>query len=286
MRIQACTCHSCVARPYTGAAAAHLPTENLLLAALPAAEYRQLLPHLEPVELASGCSLYEPGDRRGSVFFPTTAIVAKLYVMENGASSEAAITGNEGVVGIASFLGGDSATDRAVVVSAGYAYRLSTRVLMREFERGGSLQHLLLRYTQALLTQTAQTAICNRHHTVDQQLCRLLLLCLDRLISSELHMTQELISQLLGVRREGVTEAATRLRDAGLIQYHRGSITVLDRPGLEQRVCECYAVVKRETGRLLSWKPRADSDQHTNGRLVRCTNWRPCANRILDLAIL
>ena len=261
MRVQPCTCHSPVARPYTGPAAAHPPTENLLLAALPVAEYQRLLPHLEPVELALGCSLYESGDLLNHVFFPTTAIVALLHIMENGASAETALSGNRGMIGIASFMGGNSTTGRAVVVSAGYAYRLSKRVLMREFERGGNLRHLLLRYTQALLTHQGQTAVCNRHHTVDQQLCRLLLLCLDRLTSNEIHMTQELISQMLGVRREGVTEAATRLRDAGLIQYHRGSITVLDRPGLEQRVCECYAVVKREADRLRSWKLQADPVQ-------------------------
>ena len=261
MQIRSCTCHSPVTRPYTGGAAAHSPTENLLLAALPAAEYQQLLPHLEPVELTLGCSLYEPGDQLDHVFFPTTAIVALLHIMQNGASAESALTGNRGMIGIASFMGGGSTKGRAVVVSAGYAYRLSRRVLMREFECSANLRHLLLRYTQALLTHMAQTAVCYRHHTVDQQLCRLLLLCLDRLTSTEIHMTQELISHMLGVRREGVTEAAGRLKDAGLIQCHRGSITVLDRPGLEQRVCECYAVVKREADRLRSWKPLADPIQ-------------------------
>ncbi len=261
MRVQPCTCHSAVARPYTGPAAAHPPTENLLLAALPAADYRQLLPHLEPVELALGCSLYEPGDQLSHVFFPTTAIVALLHIMESGASTESALTGSRGMIGIASFMGGGSTTGRAVVVSAGYAYRLSKRVLMREFECSANLRHLLLRYTQALLTHIAQTAVCNRHHKVDQQLCRFLLLCLDRSTSTEIHMTQELIANILGVRREGVTEAAGRLKDARLIQLRRGSITVLDRPGLEQRVCECYTVVKREADRLRSWKPLADPVQ-------------------------
>lgn len=261
MQFQRCTCHSAVARPYTGAAAAHPPTENLLLAALPAAEYQLLLPHLEPVELTLGCSLYESGDCMAHVFFPTTAIVALQYVMEDGASAESALTGNRGVIGIAAFMGGESTSGRAVTVSPGYAYRLRTRILHREFERGGSLQHLLLLYAQALFTQMALTAVCNRHHSVDQQLCRWLLLSLDCLPSSTIHMTQELIAQMLGVRREGVTEAATRLRNAGLLEYRRGSITVLDRPGLEQRACECYAVVKRETDRLLSWKPPADPVQ-------------------------
>jgi CRP-like cAMP-binding protein len=191
----------------------------------------------------------------GHVFFPTEGIVSLLYVLHDGASAEIAITGDEGLVGISMFMGGDSTPSRAVVQSAGHAYRLRARILKREFERGGNLQHLLLRYTQALLTQMAQTAVCNRHHMVEQQLCRWLLLSLDRLASDELQMTQELIANMLGVRREGVTEAAGALKDAGLIEYQRGRITVLDRPGLERRVCECYAVVKREVDRLLSWKP-------------------------------
>jgi len=222
------------------------------------AEYQQLLLHLEPVALPLGCVLHEPGDRMGHAFFPTAGIVARFSAMENGASAETAVTGNNGVVGISLFLGGDSTPSRAIVAIAGHAYRLPKLVLVREFERGGSLQHLLLRYTQALLTQITQTAVCNRLHMLEQQLCRLLLLCLDRSSSNELHMTQELISQMLGVRREGVTEAATRLRDAGLIQYRRGSITVLDRSGLEQRVCECYGVVKREDDRLFAFRPQAD----------------------------
>jgi CRP-like cAMP-binding protein len=261
MHIKPCTCHSAVARPYTGAAAEHPPTENLLLAALPAAEYQLLLPHLELVELTLGCSMYESGECMAHVFFPTTAIVALQYVMADGASAETALTGNRDVIGIAAFMGGESTSGRAVTVSPGQAYRLRTRILHREFARGGSLQHLLLRYTLALFTQMALTAVCNRHHSVDQQLCRWLLLSQDCLPSSKIHMTQELIAQMLGVRRESVTEAATRLRDAGLLDYRRGSITVLDRPGLELRACECYAVVKREIGRLLSWKPPADAVQ-------------------------
>ena len=248
------------ARTYT-AVAAQPPSKNHLLGALPEAEHQLLLRHLEPVELPLGRTLYEPGDRMGHAFFPTAGIVSLLYVMEDGAAADVAITGNEGVVGISMFMGGHSTPSRAVVHSAGHAYRLHRRILEREFERSGSLRHLLLRYTQALLTQMAQTVVCNRHHTVEQQLCRWLLLSFDRLSSNELHMTQELIANMLGVRREGVTEAAGRLKDAGLIECHRGSITVLDRPRLEQRACECYAVVKRETDRLLSWKPEADSGQ-------------------------
>jgi CRP-like cAMP-binding protein len=236
-------------------AAPQPPTKNHLLAALPAADYEPLAPHLEPVDLPLGCSVYESGDRMSHVLFPTEGIVSLLYVLHDGASAEIALTGNEGLVGISMFMGGDGTPSRAVVQSAGHAYRLRTRVLKHEFERGGNLQHLLLRYTQALLTQMAQTAVCNRHHTVEQQLCRWLLLSLDRLASDELRMTQELIANMLGVRREGVTEAAGTLKDAGLIDYQRGRITVLDRPGLERRVCECYAVVKREADRLLSWKP-------------------------------
>jgi CRP-like cAMP-binding protein len=233
---------------------------------MPASDYERLAPHLEPVELPLGCAVYESGDRMGHVFFPTEGIVSLLYVLDDGASAEIALTGNEGLVGISMFMGGDSTPSRAVVQSAGHAYRLRTRFLKREFERAGNLQHLLLRYTQALLTQMAQTAVCNRHHTVEQQLCRWLLLSVDRLASDELQMTQELIANMLGVRREGVTEAAGILKDAGLIQYQRGRITVLDRPGLEQQVCECYAVVKRETDRLLSWKPEWADSGRTAGR--------------------
>ena len=231
----------------------HPPTKNLLLAALPAGDFERLLQHLELVALPLGWALYESGDRQAHVFFPTEGIVSLLYVMENGASAEIAVTGNEGLIGVSLFMGGGSTPSRAIVQSAGHAYRLGSEVLKREFERGGHLQHLLLRYTQALITQMAQTAVCNRHHTVEQQLCRWLLLSLDRLSSNEIHMTQELIANMLGVRREGVTEAAGRLQEAGLIHYQRGQIAVLDRPRLEQQVCECYAVVKRECDRLLRY---------------------------------
>jgi CRP-like cAMP-binding protein len=227
------------------------PRQNHLLAVLPASEGERLFPHLEPVPLLLGEALYESGDRLNHVYFPTTAIVSLLYVMENGASAEIAVVGNEGIVGIALFMGGETMPNRAVVQSAGHGYRLKGHILTREFDRSGALQHLLLRYTLALLTQMAQTAVCNRHHSVDQQLCRWLLLSLDRLPSSDLSMTQELIANMLGVRREGVTEAAGKLQKSGLIYYSRGHITVLDRPGLEARVCECYEVVRKEFSRLL-----------------------------------
>ena len=201
-----------------------------------------------------GWAVYESGSQMGYVYFPTSSIVSLLYVMENGSSAEIAITGNEGLVGISLFMGGESTPSRAVVQSEGNGYRLKASILKREFELGGPLQHLLLRYTQALITQMSQTAVCNRHHTLDQQLCRWLLLSLDRLSSNELRMTQELISNMLGVRREGVTEAAGNLQAAGLIHYRRGKITVLDRSKLEQRVCECYSVVKKELDRLLPYK--------------------------------
>jgi CRP-like cAMP-binding protein len=232
------------------------PRQNHLLAALPAEEYERLLPHLELVPLPLGRSIYEVGSHLGHAHFPMDCIISLLYVMENGASAEIAVAGNEGMVGIALFMGGEGITpSRAVVQSAGYTYRLRESVLKTEFSHGGSLQHLLLRYTQALITQMAQTAVCNRHHSVEQQLCRWLLLSLDRLSSNELAMTQELIANMLGVRREGVTEAAGKLQAAGLIHYSRGHITVLDRPKLEARVCECYSVVKREYDRLLPQKP-------------------------------
>lgn len=224
---------------------------NHLLAALPENELERLSSHLEPVQLDLGGVIYESGGELQQVYFPTTAIVSLLYLMEDGASAEIAVVGNDGIVGIALFMGGESMPNRAVVQSAGHAYRLNGALLKQEFRRGDALQRLLLRYTQALLTQMAQTAVCNRHHTVDQQLCRWLLLSLDRLPTSELLMTQELIANMLGVRREGVTEAAGKLQKAGLIQYSRGHITVLDRPGLELQACECYQVVKRETDRLL-----------------------------------
>jgi len=227
------------------------PLQNHLLAALPAAEYERLLPQLEPIPLPLGWALYESGSEQEYVFFPTNSIVSLLYVMQDGSSAEIAVAGNEGVVGISLFMGGETTPSRAVVQSAGLGYRLRASLLKEEFERGGPLQHLLLRYTQALITQMAQTAVCNRHHTVEQQLCRWLLLSLDRLPSSELTMTQELIANMLGVRREGVTEAAGKLQAESLIHYSRGKITVLDRTRLEARVCECYAVVKREYDRLL-----------------------------------
>jgi len=227
------------------------PRKNHLLAALPDAEWQRWLPQLEAVELPLGQVLYEPGNTLGHAYFPSTAVVALMYVMENGASAEIAVVGNEGIIGVALFMGGETMPNRAVVQSAGHAYRLKGQLLKQEFNRSGELQHLLLRYTQALLTQMAQTAVCNRHHSLDQQLCRWLLLSLDRLSSNELAMTQELIANMLGVRREGVTESAGKLQSAGLIDYHRGHITVLDRAGLEARTCECYAVVKNEFDRLL-----------------------------------
>ena len=229
----------------------HNPRQNRLLAALPAEEYARLLPHLELVRMPLGDVLYESGSELHHVYFPTTSIVSLLYVMIDGASAEIAVVGNEGVIGVALFMGGETMPNRAVVQSAGHAYRLNVALLKQEFNRSGDLQHLLLRYTQALLTQMAQTAVCNRHHSLDQQFCRWLLLSLDRLPNSELVMTQELIANMLGVRREGVTEAAGNVQRAGLIRYQRGRITVLDRAGLEARTCECYAVVKKEFDRLL-----------------------------------
>lgn len=227
------------------------PRQNHLLDALPAVVYERFSPHLELVQMPLGEVLYESGDELRYAYFPATCIVSLLYVMENGASAEIAVIGNEGIIGIALFMGGGTMPNRAVVQSAGFAYRLEAPRLMQEFNRYGVLHHLLLRYTQALFTQMAQTAVCNRHHSVDQQLCRWLLLSLDRLPTNELIMTQELIANMLGVRREGVTEAAGKLQRAGLIHYSRGHITVLDRPGLDARVCECYQVVKKEFDRLL-----------------------------------
>jgi len=227
------------------------PQQNHLLAVLPKSESGRMLPHLELVYMSLGEALYESGDQLNHVYFPTTAIVSLLYELEDGASAEIAVVGNEGIVGIALFMGGDTMSNRAVVQSAGHAYRMDGRLLKQEFNRAGVLQHLLLRYTLAMATQMAQTAVCNRHHSVDQQLCRWLLLSLDRLPSNELSMTQELIANMLGVRRQGVTEAAGKLQSAGLIHYSRGRITVLDRPGLEARVCECYEVVRKEFRHLL-----------------------------------
>src|SRR6267142_4263985 len=232
-------------------AAAYSPKENRLLAAMPEADYQALKPSLERVSMPLGQAVYESGGPQGYVYFPTSSIVSLLYVLADGATAEIAVTGNEGLVGIALFMGGETTPSRAVVQSAGHGYRLRGAVLKREFEAGGALQHLLLRFTQALITQMAQTAVCNRHHEVDQQLCRWLLLSLDRLPSDRLVMTQELIANMLGVRREGVTEAAGELQAEGLIEYSRGNIRVLDRPRLEARVCECYAVVKKEYDRLL-----------------------------------
>lgn len=230
----------------------HSPSQNHLLAALPAAEFERLSPHLEPVVLPLGDMLYEPGTQMQYAYFPTTSIVSLHYVMESGASAEAAGVGNEGMVGISLFMGGNTTPSSAVVQTTGHAYRLAARLLKQEFNRGGLMQSLLLRYTQALLTQMIQTAACNRHHSVGQQLCRWLLLTLDRAPARELVMTQELVASLLGVRREGITEVAGNLQRAGVIRYRRGHISVLERSGLEAGTCECYAVVKKEFARLLS----------------------------------
>ena len=227
------------------------PRKNHLLAALPDAEWQRWCPLLESIELPLGQVLYESGTTLKHVYFPTTAIISLLYVMENGASAEISVVGNEGLVGISLFMGGESTPSRAVVQSAGYGFRLKAQLMKDEFDRAGPVLHLLLRYTQALITQMSQTAVCNRHHSLDQQLCRWLLLSLDRLQGADLVMTQELIANMLGVRREGVTEAAHKLQEAGLIRYARGHISVLDRVGLEKRVCECYGVVKKEYDRLL-----------------------------------
>jgi CRP-like cAMP-binding protein len=227
------------------------PVKNRLLAALPHSESQRWLPDLEPVDFSLGEVLYESGITLSHVYFPTTAIVSLLYVMENGASAEIGVVGNEGIVGISLFMGGESTSGRAVVQSAGKGFRLKAQLMKQEFNRAGPVLNLLLRYTQALITQMSQTAVCNRHHSLDQQLCRWLLLSLDRLEGNQLVMTQELIANMLGVRREGVTEGALKLQHAGLIQYVRGHITVLDRAALEERSCECYAVVKKEYDRLL-----------------------------------
>ena len=227
------------------------PLQNQLLAALPDSELQRWLPELEPVELSLGQVLYESGASMPYVYFPTSSIVSLLYVLEDGASAEIAVVGFEGLVGISIFMGGGSTPSRAVVQSAGSGYRMRAEAMKAEFEHSGPVVHLLLRYTQALITQMAQTAVCNRHHSLDQQLCRWLLLSLDRLQSNQLVMTQELIANMLGVRREGVTEAALKLQKAGLISYARGHINVIDRPGLEGRTCECYDVVKKEYDRLL-----------------------------------
>jgi CRP-like cAMP-binding protein len=235
------------------------PRQNHILNALPQAERDRLFPHLKLVSLPLGKALYEPGDMLRHIYFPTDTIVSLLYVLKDGASAEIAVVGNDGAIGVALFMGGETTTNRAIVQSAGSAYRLTGARLKQEFERHGELLHVLLRYTQALITQMSQTAVCNRHHSVDQQLCRWLLLSLDRLASNKLTMTQELIANMLGVRREGVTEAAGKLQKLGVIRYRRGQITVLDRPQLQQLSCECYGVVKAETDRLLPLALRATS---------------------------
>lgn len=228
----------------------HQPNQNHLLAALPAAEFERLKPHLELVHLPLGDVLCESGGRLSHVYFPTSTIISLHYILENGASSEIAGVGNEGMLGISLFMGGDTTPSWATVQTGGFSYRLKATIMMQEFNSGGPVQRLLLRYAQALITQISQTAVCNRHHTIEQQLCRWLLLTLDRLNSQELIMTQELIASMLGVRREGITEAAGKLQQANIIRYRRGHITVLDRAGLEAHVCECYDVVKKEFERL------------------------------------
>jgi CRP-like cAMP-binding protein len=231
--------------------ALHPPDQNHLLAALPAETFARLSPSLELVAMPLGEVLYESGGQLHHVYFPTTSIVSLHYIMENGASAEMAGVGNEGVLGISLFMGGNTTPSRATVLTGGYGYRLQGQLMMEEFDRAGPMMRLMLRYTQALITQLSQTAVCNRHHSMEQQLCRWLLLTLDRLPSNELTMTQELIACMLGVRREGITEAAGNLQQAGLISYRRGHITVLDRCGLESLTCECYGVVKKEFHRLL-----------------------------------
>ena len=230
----------------------HHPSQNFLLAALPTADFEALVPHLELSPMLLGQMLYEPGTQLRHAYFPTTSIVSLHYVTESGASAETAGVGNEGVVGVSLFMGGDTTPSSAVVQTAGHAYRIERSLLQSAFSQGGALQHLLLRYTQALMTQMAQSAVCNRHHSVEQQLCRWLLLTMDRLPQRELVMTQELVASMLGVRRESVTEAAGSLQTAGYIRYRRGHIGVLERAGLERLACECYGVVKKELGRLLS----------------------------------
>jgi CRP-like cAMP-binding protein len=230
----------------------HSPNQNHLLAALPAADFARLAGHLELAPMPLGEVLYEPGQQLQHAYFPTTCIVSMQYVMESGASAESAGVGNEGVVGISLFMGGNTTPSSAVVQTAGHAYRLGRRLLEKEFKGAGLLQRLLLRYTQALIAQISQTAVCNRHHSVEQQLCRWLLVTLDRIPSGQFVMTQELVASMLGVRREGITEAAGKLQHAGVIRYRRGQIAVLQRAGLESRACECYAVVKKELSRLLS----------------------------------
>jgi len=243
--------------------ATHPPLQNHLLAALPADVQERLIPHLELTLMPVGQVLYEPGDTLQHAYFPTDSIVSLLHMMERGAAAEVAMIGNEGMVGVALFMGGESTPSRAVVLSAGHAYRLPGPRLKEEFNRHGQMLTLMLRYTQSLITQMAQTAVCNRHHTIDQQLCRWLLLSLDRLPDNHLTMTQELIANMLGVRREGVTDAAGKLHRLGVIEYSRGHITVLDRPKLEKLACECYAMIKKEANRLLPYPP--DGAKALNG---------------------
>jgi CRP-like cAMP-binding protein len=227
------------------------PRQNQLLATLSESELDRLLPRLEEVDMPLGSVVYESGRTLSHIYFPSTCIVSLMYVLESGASAEIAVVGHEGVVGVSLFMGGETTPNRAVVQSAGCGFRLPAALIQEEFRRGGTMQHLMLRYTQSLLTQMAQTGVCNRHHSLDQQLCRWLLLSIDRLPADEIATTQELISSMLGVRREGVTEAAGKLQKAGVISYRRGHIKVLDRPALEKLSCECYEVVRRETDRLL-----------------------------------
>ena len=228
-----------------------LKDRNYLFHSIPEKEWGSLLPYIEQVTLPLGKVLYEPGVKMDNVYFPSSAIISLLYALENGSTAEIAVVGNEGIIGISIFMGGESTSSRAVVQSAGIGYRIPSRIILNEFNNAGPVMHLLLRYTQALITQMSQTAVCNRHHSLDQQFCRWLLLSLDRLTSNQLKMTQELIANMLGVRREGITEAALKVQKAGFIKYTRGHITILDRTGLENRTCECYAVVKAEYDRLL-----------------------------------
>lgn len=251
--------------------APHSPRQNHLIAALPTADYERLLPALELQSLPMGWSVYETGSKQSSAYFPTDSIISLVYVIASGNLTEIAVAGNEGLVGIPLFTGGEATPGRAVVRNPGFAYRLKYAVLIREFENGGALQDLLLRYTQSLMTQIAQNAVCNRYHTVEQRLCRWLLMSFDRLPSDELKTTQELIASMLGVRREGVTEAAIHLQEAGLIRYSRGHITILDRHKMEEWVCECYAVVRRETDRLLPRKPSGSYPARRNGAPFRET---------------
>ncbi|PRC92172.1 Crp/Fnr family transcriptional regulator [Solimicrobium silvestre] len=244
----------------------HDPNQNQLLAALLDAEFDRISPHLELVQMKLGDLLYESGGKLQHVYFPTTSIISLHYVLENGSSSEIAGVGNEGVLGVSLFMGGNTTPSRAIVQTGGYGYRLKSQLLLEEFNRAGAVMRLLLRYTQALITQMSQTAVCNRHHSVEQQLCRWLLLTLDRMPTNELTMTQELIASMLGVRREGVTEAAGKLQSYGFISYRRGHITVTDRAGLERNVCECYGVVKKEFARLLSdVRQRQTSSSNNSG---------------------